>query len=148
MTKYREVTVEFSLPSVVVKIDGVKQRRPMTHDDMRAFGKTFKWQAHEWGKYLLFNVFQAQQEDRDVICVDQQWGTMIACLLLALPGTRRGRPPKQSTVEAEQLIPILGSKRQAATVAGGKAGEDAETVRRRLRPKKPSKIEKRGGGRN
>jgi len=66
-------------------------------------------------------------------------------LLLSLPGSRRGRPPKRSTETARLLAEVFSSKRMAARATSNLTGEPIDNLRRRLRPKKPSTPKKKGG---
>jgi hypothetical protein len=111
--------------------------------DLRGLGEAFRPHARELAAALLLFAANPGRKAGEPVSIPFDLVNMIAYLLLALPGVRRGRPPKVSTLEARRLLAKLGSKLGAARVVSGKTGEPHENLRRRLRPK--GKPKKKGG---
>ena len=104
-----------------------------------ALGEALKPNAHELAKRLLRVAANSRRNElRNLL-------SQAALILLALPGPRRGRPPKAATLQALQLLAEGQTKRAAARAVSRETGEDFETVRRRLRSKKARKPKRKGG---
>jgi hypothetical protein len=104
--------------------------------ELRALGKALKPNAHELANRLLRVAANSQP-------IPPNLASEVALLLLALPGSRPGRPPKESTLELQQLFAEVGTKLGAAHAVSAKTGEPIQNLRRRLRPK--TKPKKKGG---
>jgi hypothetical protein len=101
-------------------------------------GEVLKRHAHAIAKELLRIAADYQLNEGDPELLSEA-----AALSLALPGPQRGRPPKASTLELQQLLAEVGTKLGAAKAVSAKTGEPVHNLRRRLRPKKPSKPKRR-----
>ena len=115
--------------------------------ELRALGKTLKANAHVLAKRLLHVAAASERNEGDPVPIPPFLLSEAVLLLLALAGPDRGRPPKVETLQALRLLAEGKSKRGVARAVSRETGEPFETVRRRLRPKKPGKL-KRKGGRN
>jgi hypothetical protein len=73
------------------------------------------------------------------VCIPAESADLLLAVLLSLPRLERGRRPKTLTREARQLVAEGKSKRGAAQMTAKTAGESAENIRRRLRPKRRSR---------
>lgn len=117
-----------------------RMSNPRDQRALRALGEELRPNAHVLAKCLLRVAADSQRKEGDPIPFLL---SEAALLLLALPRPQRGRPPKESTSELQQLFAEVGTKLGAAKAVSGKTGESRENLRRRLRPK--SKPKKKGG---
>jgi hypothetical protein len=110
--------------------------------ELRALGAALKPNAHKLAERLL-NI-AAERNEGDPVPIPPSLLSEVVVLLLALSGSRRGRPPKETTLQLRQLLAEVGTKLGAARATSVKTGEPVHNLRRRLRSK-PSKP-KRGRG--
>jgi hypothetical protein len=113
--------------------------------ELRALGEVLKPNAHELAKRLLRVAADPQRNEGDPVLVPPFLLSEAVLLLLALAGPRRGRPPKETTLQVLQLLAEGQTKRGAARAVSGKTGEPHENLRRRTRPKKPDKPKRKRG---
>ena len=126
-----------------LQIDG---RWPDDLHDLRIIGRSID--AHKFAERLLRVVAKAQREGRKQVLIPNIVASVIACALLARPGSGRGRPRKPTTNDALDLVKAGTSKHRAAVSIAESSDEDTETIRRRLRPSKPRPRKPRTPGRN
>ena len=102
--------------------------------------------GEELAGLLLHAAIDPRWSDGERVTIPIDLLGAVARLLFALPGSRRGRPPKKSTSDLLQLLAnAFSSKRKLARAVSSVTGEPVENLRRRLRPKKPSKLKSKGG---
>ena len=140
MKERRHGLLRFPLPTLIGHTpDGQEIELITSQRDVRTIGEAVRPLAHELAKALLLNVHNPRRKPDEQVSIPSSLANAVACLLLTLPGSRRGRPPKASTLHAERLVADLGSKLAAARAVSDKTGEPVGNLRRRLRPKKPDK---------
>jgi hypothetical protein len=113
--------------------------------ELRALGEALKPNAHELAKRLLHVAAASERNEGDPVLIPPNLLSEAVLLLLALAGPQRGRPPKVQTLQARRLLAEGNSKREVARAISRETGEPFETVRRRLRSKKPGKPKRKGG---
>jgi hypothetical protein len=139
----KQLSVRLDHAIVTTRPDGSQSVRITDMRDFQVLGETFRPYARELGARLLQIAGNPQRNDGKRVSIPVNLHNMVTWLLLALPTSRRGRPPKASTLQARRLLAEVGSKLGAARAAADKTGEPAENLRRRLRSK-PKKTKKKG----
>jgi hypothetical protein len=132
------------LPMVIIDApDGQEIRRRLTSREMRDLGEKLKPLANQMADFLLVNVNNPKRQAGDPVCLPFSFANQIICMLCALPRPKRGRPPKETTLQLRLAMDVLGSKRAAAREISKKTGEPFERVRRKTRktnkPRKPQR---------
>ena len=138
------------------KNPGTLRKRALTGEaftdaDLREFGKALRPFAHELSalcrQYLahefddIGHVFallvHSPEDTEDFVKISMHVPAFTvafaAAILSTLPGSRRGRPRKTSTVEALKLLGEMKSNHGVAKRIAAMTGESSEQIRSRLR---------------
>jgi hypothetical protein len=114
------------MPTAIIRApDGREIARLTKPRDFLALGKAVRPHAHMLAGILMLTAAkQRKAGEFDLL-------NIIACLLLALPRSKRGRPRKASTSRALELA-AQHSVRQASRLIAKSTGEDPENIRARV----------------
>src|SRR4029077_16460621 len=125
---------QFELHSAIISTrpDGSQSVRMTDMRDFRALGEALRPRATEFAAHLFLAKADPQRNDGKRVSIPISLLDAVAWLLLSLPTSRRGRPPKPSTLQAKRLQAEGRSKLGSARAVSSKTGEPHENLRRRL----------------
>jgi hypothetical protein len=130
MEKPARVRVRLPMPIAIVRAPDGREVRLTKPSDFLALGKVVRPHAHMLAGLLMMIAATKQRKAGEFDLLN-----FVACLLLALPRSKRGRPRMASTSQALDLA-VAHSVRKAAQLIAKGTGENPETVRDRLRAAK------------
>jgi hypothetical protein len=129
-------------------------RRRLPDDEeaiLRELGRALRGEASRFAERLAecgadeTSLFWPQeQKDRreeEMVCIPPRLADLLLTMLLFMPKTTLGRPPKTSTLAARVLAECF-SQREAASIIATETGECPEIVRGRITKRKKTRARK------
>jgi hypothetical protein len=132
MERPARIRVRLRMPPVIVSGPDGREIRMTSPRELSILGKAVKPHAHMLASViLLLAAANPRRRAGELVSVPLDLLNMVACLLLALPRPRRGRPRMASTNRALELA-VQHTMRGATQLIAKSTGENPENIRARV----------------
>jgi hypothetical protein len=125
------VRVRLPMPAAIIREPDGREIVLTKPRDVLALGKAVRPHAHMLAGILRLSAASPRRKGGEPVSVSFDLLHLVACLLLALPRSRPGRPRKGTTNEALELS-VQHSVRKAARLVAKRTGENPENIRARV----------------